>query len=402
MVIRKKKLLLISYFFPPINNIAARRWASMIREIETDFEVFVFSAGVENVTDEEEGTNIFRFGSISNYVEKVEENKRGILHTLISRHFTHQIRSFDHTYKSWYLKYRKQMDVLFQEIRPDVLLTTFGPIGPSLLGKFFKRKYPSIFWVADLRDSVSILNEDQKNLFQRLIDSRLDKIIHSEADLICTVSNTLSGLLSDFYKKKVFTLYNGFEGNAISMLPESARNQSITAYYAGYIYEHRKESFILAAKAFKSLKIRFKVRLLCSPDEWKEMNQIIEKFSLDTVELYRPAPSKIIYQEELEADILVILEDLDKSSMVTKGNLTGKLFEYLKFPAPILAVCRTDSEIKNILVETKRGILVDSFEDIINSIGKLRDYKLECISQISTYSRKFQAKSFLNKLNQCL
>jgi hypothetical protein len=67
----KKKILIVSYYFPPFDCMASKRWSEMIPELEKTFDVYVFTHNSSNAGDlptflSEE--RIKRVGKIQNHL----------------------------------------------------------------------------------------------------------------------------------------------------------------------------------------------------------------------------------------------------------------------------------------------------------------------------------------------
>ena len=395
----KKRLLIVAYSFPPLNSIASRRWSEMIPELKKDFDVYVFtqnsSGDLATYLDEEK---IKRVGKIQNLLLTQTNYKRGILHSFIS-FFTKNLRSIDSTLFTWYFKNAKQFKIYVEEIEPDVILTTINPFATALFGRKAKQNNKKIKWVVDIRDSVSIYNENKKNFFSKFIDRSFDKYIVSKSDLIFTVSDTLSSILSKFYRKDVFTIYNGFYKLADKIAID---NKIIHLYYAGRIYNHREEAFFILINSIKNMNnIVFNIRLLSDDKQFNKYSEFLSSNNITNIFIKKAADSETIDKEEHASDILILLEDMNTDNDVGKGTLTGKLFEYLSIQKPILAVCREDSEIGFILEKTDSGAIHINKKGILKFIESYKIFNPN-IEKIKFYSRSSQAKICKDHITEIL
>jgi hypothetical protein len=95
----------------------------------------------------------------------------------------------------------------------------------------------------------------------------------------------------------------------------------------------------------------------------------------------------------------LLLEDIDKKYIIGRGTLTGKLFNYMPYKAPILTICRNDSDIKSILSEVERGAVCENEEEIkeflFSDMGRYEGNK-----EIFKYTRDNQAKELMKLLNE--
>jgi hypothetical protein len=379
----------------------SRRWAEMIPVLKQKYDIYVFttnSTGDLKVDLPE--SNIERVGYVSNLLFKKQVQKPSFAHKLFST-FTNKMRTIDSTFVFWYLKYRKHFLQYVKNIKPELLITTSVSIAPAMFGYYCKKKIPKIIWVNDLRDSMSIYNKHEKNFLQHFIDKLVDKSIMKKADHLFTVSNTLSNILSEYYKKDITTIYNGFKHKQIES--EATYNRIPQLYYAGRIYPHREPAFMMLLDVIKEKKLSLKLRLLGNSDQFDRYLNLIKEKNLKNIEILDPAPAETVQTESKKADVLLIFEELRQIDEVSKGTLTGKLFEYLPYPGAILAICRPDSEIGEILQRTKRGRLASNKKQISAFIDHYRKYLGFSWDLIYPYSREQQAKKVvetLQKLNK--
>ena len=106
-----------------------------------------------------------------------------------------------------------------------------------------------------------------------------------------------------------------------------------------------------------------------------------------------------------KAGLLLLLEN---SLFHNKGNLTGKLFEYIFSGSPILLLgCEHKSEIVKILKKTGTGIAFSlkektKLENFLKEIitKKLTNFYRPKIKHILEYTRKYQAEKMLFEIKK--
>ena len=404
-----KRVLIVSYFFPPHNAIASRRWGGMVHTISQSYDVYVFTQhGKGDIQVPIHEQKIFRVNYLESNIELqkayTHKNPLRLLISLLSAH----INTIDSTLMSWFLKNINSFKELLKNINPDYIITSVGPFSTALFGIVSKSINPNIKWIVDIRDSMSLNYESQKNPFSKYIDRYIDKTVINQCDMILTVSPTLSQIFSKFYKKQVVTIYNGFDLPLInapksSHVNKQSKYQGTMLYYAGVIYPHQERAFNLFIDYIANKKeYIFKIRLLATKANYNRYQQYLKTNQINNVELLLPAHAHIIHQEESHADVLVLFEDLNKKSSISKGTLTGKLFEYLPFKAPILAICRDDSDIKEILRKTKRGQVLSHSSQLNEFFDNMNQYRLKHMSQVIEFSRSYQGKKVCNCLKKIL
>lgn len=396
----KKKLVIVSYFFPPFNNVASRRWAEMIPELSNHYEMYVFTTlSKGNLEIPKEVKEIHRFKNILlTSPSTVSSKKKGFVGSIITK-ARRGLRTIDSTYVKFYLKNREEFIEKMNEIDPAYILTTLGPFSSGFFGQLAKKKIPDLRWIVDIRDSISLYPHVKKNFLKRKLDSYLDYSLIKRSDHIVTVSSTLADLFSKFYKKEVSVVYNGYYSNEFTKNEDSlVRN---TIFYGGKIYPHQLDSLKIVSNALAKSSKKFELVVRLVNSEMKgAVREILERDELK-FKLLPPTDNHTFLEESSKSDLLLILESLKKNNEIGRGTLTGKLFNYLPQSAPILAVCRTDSEIVEILSRTKRGIVLEEESAIVAFLENLHTANLQRdAKEVALFSRTAQANRFSEKLNE--
>lgn len=406
-----KKVLIVSYYFPPLNNITAR----LVSNLASNMEKFGWQPFV--LTTESEGDlpslipeeNIIRIGrhcdSGKRYVS--EERYRGIPAWLKIPYFLYkslkmEFRSFDRFLFSWVKDSLKQTEKI-REINPDFILATSYPASSIWLGRILAKKLKKP-WVADFRDPMSLYNQSRFP-FVKSIDGLIDKLLVNGASLIVTIGPTLARLMEGFYKKPVYVIYNGFDANLIQPAEEKPMGNDKIIYYAGRFHSHRLPAVKLLIDCLarkNDEKIILKIRSLGPKEANEEIADYVKKRNVSSkVQLLEPASPEFVLKEEKAADILAIFENLDRSNAL-EGAMTGKLFEYLPFKAPILAIALPDSDMGLVLRNAAKGCLVSNAEQTDKALEDILEGKFSNPDwqKVKEYSFQNQAQILCQLLNQ--
>jgi len=411
-----KKVLIITYSFPPLNNVTA----SQYREIafympKFGWQPFILttkSKGELSVKIPED--NIIRIGKNfeSNKITVYEKDDRGLPNVLKPFYFLYKkclgdVRSIDRFLFSWGKDVLNNIE-LIKKINPDVIIATNPPVVSLWLGHIFSKKIKKP-WLADLRDPCSLSNTS-KFSFTKFLDRKIDKFLLKSAAGIITVGPYLASLMEDFYRKPVKVIYNGFDKFEITALKRNAskKKKNKIIYHAGIFYPHRLPSVELLIDWLASNK-KDNFRFIIRSKGPLRLNKEILKYAKEKkvsqrIDLLNPAPPEVIYQEKKKADILVLFEDLKGLMPVSRGTMTGKLFEYLPFRAPIIAIAQENSDMDGVLKDTSRGYLVsnaNSLDIVMKNILK-GDVPNPDWEKVKDYSRKSQCKILCNLLNQII
>jgi len=376
-----KRVLFISWFFPPLRGIASLRpgkWAKYLPYSgywpivvtadksaydELDLPVEVIRGEVHEVPYfnplmearkrvapfptsglKDEGTSgkwgfravMFRFG-----VRLV-----GLFESRGCLTVTARMPSF---YEFWAMSGVRVVEKVLRRYGGEVraMVSTSGPPASHLLAWYVKWKHPNIRWVADYRD-LWTQNPNFPGLFPfTYLEKVLERRILSRADAVVTVSEGLAHVLRVHCGGKVHIIENGFDEEEMESIP--ARISASPVYslvYTGTIYVSRQDPIPLFT-ALKGLASRGEmqgspgvlVRFLVTNRQGKEYLQgLVESFALGDVVQVDPAVS---HREAIGiqkgADALLLLEK-ESTAPNEQGVLTGKVFEYLAARKPILGV----------------------------------------------------------------
>jgi len=411
-----RKVLIITYHFPPINIIASKRYGRMALYMpKFGWEPVILTTNSEGnlpVLIPEE--NIIRIGENcdSKKVLVAEEGYRGIPKVLKPFYFLYkklgiEIKSIDRFLFSWGKEVFKQKD-LIEKVNPDVIISTYLPAVSIWLGYIFSKKLKKP-WLVDFRDACSLYNVSKSPII-RFLDRKIDKILMRQADSIITVGPYLAETMEKFYKRSIKIIYHGFDPLSNE---ESKKTNEIFSkkekiiYYAGRFHTHRLAAVKLLIdwlEKDKENNFRFIARSL-GPKESNEeiLRYAKEKKVSSKINLLKPAPPEIIQKEEMAADVLVLFEDLKKElGIISRGTMTGKFFEYISLKPPILVINRPDSDLGLILKETKRGYLVSNFEELDEAIKKILNKVslTPAFEKLGQYSREEQTKKLCQLLDE--
>lgn len=407
-----KKVLIISYSFPPINNIASRRYGEMATYM-SDFgwEPFVLTTKSSgDLVVEIPEKNIIRVGGHYQKGLNIEHPGANGLPKLLrpGYHFYKKLnlnlRSVDMFLLSSIAPLFKKLNYI-RKINPDIILASYGPAVSLWMGNLISGKIKKP-WIADFRDPCSLINYSPG----MVLDKYIDKALVKSASGIITVSPLLAEFLAKFYNKKAEVVFNGFRmDNTFERRHEKKpiKTEKKVIYYAGrFIPEQMKSVKLLIEWLVKSGRddIIFTIRSLGS----KEMNDQVISYAKslgvsNLIDILEPAEEEIIRGEIVKADIVTVFIDVQKDEPVSAGTITGKLLKLLPLGIPIITIGREDSNIGKILNDTKTGFLVSNFEELNIVMEKIFSGALmprPVWNEIQKYSSESQCGNLCNFLNQ--
>lgn len=406
---RKKKVLIVSNHFPPLNSMAAKRYGFMCKYMyDNDYEPYVITTrarggGYLNTKNDlavpipEE--NIIRIGAMG-----IQYPIAGVLPTIMIDNYRKKkkrSRIMEEGSWGWFEKVKKEIELeKLQDI--DIVVGTFSPVGNLLVGKYIAKKL-NIPFIAEIRDLISDYDENSIwNAQEKRKEIFLEKCLLHGVDGIIAVTDGFKRILSERYPRtKIVSIYNGWEDNG---QPVFSEKKSKYMYYAGSLYEHRVEGLILLFGIIKNMdeEIEIRIRSLGPESLDNRLRNEIYKMGLqDRVKLLKPMPEKVIQREQAEAYINLLVSSLHGDDPALMATLPGKLFELMRVDSPILAIASEKAEIGNVLSMTKKGIATSDERKIRNFIlSSYVDFKGN--KMVLDYSRKNQTRKLCHFMDQLL
>jgi glycosyltransferase involved in cell wall biosynthesis len=428
---RLKKLLIISYYWPPAGGPGVQRWVKLSKYLsQLGYECHVVTVNetqgsypsidpsLEKDIDPSirvTKTDSFEALKIFSSLFKKEKvpyagipDKRGM--SAIGK-LALYIRSnfFIPDARIGWNKYAlKAAEDIIRKESIDFFITTSPPHSTQLVGLELKKKFPKLKWVADLRDpwtDIYYYDKLSHTARSKKKDQRLETQVLESADAITTVSADLQRMFVEksdqVSPSKITILPNGYdEEDFLARTPEV--NDIFTIAHTGTINSNYNVSGF--AKALQEFGKRHKITLRFIGNVDPAIKQHFEKMLPGIVSFRAYVPHSEITHEMRKADVLFLaIPDNSRN----KGILTGKLFEYLASEKPILAVGPTQGDAAAIINECSAGKMFE-FNDTENMLAWLEEKYLLWNASHNTrldgiaykkYSRKELAKQFAGILN---
>ncbi|MCF1752562.1 glycosyltransferase family 4 protein [Mariniradius sediminis] len=240
----------------------------------------------------------------------------------------------------------------------DAIITTGPPHSIHLIGLELKRK-TGITWLADFRDPWStweFLDTLPMVDWVKQRHQKLEKQVLSQADVVTTISPTFQSDLEAIGERKVDLLTNGFDESDLPHpwphTPES--EEPIEILYTGVIDSIRNPTpFLLAFKKVfenekKNVLLRFVglvsegVQESVKNDPWLSSHVVFEGY----------ISHQAVFEYYKKSHLLLLILTDTKNA---KGNIPGKLFEYMATGRPIIALGDPEGDAAKILAEAHVG-----------------------------------------------
>lgn len=394
----RKKVIIVSVFFPPDRHIAVSRMEAYAKYLAIDHEVTVITLGREDRTVDyefENGTtckvhyvtNTGLLNSLLFYTGQENKffHKFKTLVRVICNHF-----SISH-FKSWAISAKKVLDIELKNNQIDVLISSYAPEDvleisyQALIGL----DNTNTQWILDMRDEYS----DEIGLPTRIKNKcKKNELKYSKrADLVISVSEPLVELFRKRMPdaKDYMELRNGFDHN-FQLMPYRKDSVLKIGYFGSLHGEAKPTLLFLALQELgleRQVKVFFAVRSITFdiPASLKESV------------VFMPFMS---YMESIKA-----MADMDVNLLIIPsktriGVFSGKLFDYLSVGRSILALVKPNDVAAKLVEESNSGYIADfsSLEETKTAIIQLyydwqyNQLKRPSESNIAKQHRKYQVQ----------
>lgn len=422
-----KKILIITYYWPPAGGPGVQRWLkfakylpefgwkptvfipenpsyplldeSLEKDVPKDLEIIKTKiwepyqlAEKLNKSNKKFKAGQFDVGQNQSWKSKLSIWVRG-------NFFIPDARVF------WVKPSIKYLKKYLSENHFDALVTTGPPHSLHLIGLGLKKEFPGLKWIADFRDPWTEISYHKHLKLTKSSDKKhrdLEQKVFKTADITLATSFTDA---ENFRKKgaNAICITNGFDSDASTTfkIPGEYGTEKFTLSYVGVLEQLRNpeilwkvlDEIITENDGFANdFELKFAGRI--DDRILHYLNSLKLKNSIKNLGYL--SHDKAL-QEMANSDLLLITNFPQESS---KGIIPGKIFEYLATGKQILSFGPKDADVAKILEETKAGKHFDYSEKekvkdfIFNQYlnwksGKTSDNP----SSIEQYSRKNLTKT---------
>lgn len=420
MMNSKKKVLIITYYWPPAGGSGVQRWLKFVKYLR-DFDIEPVIYTVDNpgyaINDKSlinEIPNsietlrqpIFEPNSILNFFgTKTNKESAGFLNPnpnfigkiiqyIRANYFIPDARKF------WIKPSVKFLSNYLEKNPVDVIITTGPPHSLHLIGLHLKKK-KDIKWISDFRDpwtEIDYFHKMPLNKKAKKKHHQLEREVLKNSDSVIVVGNTMR----DQYLKetdKVVTISNGFDTSDNKEVSHLDIFFSIT--HVGMMNADRNPSDLwkilkeicLENSDFKSdLKIRLIGKIA------KEVSHDLNIFDSGITEVVDYVSYAEVKKYQLETQVLLLCINNVPSA---RGIITGKIFEYLQAKRPILAIGPEDGDAAEILKNTNSGSIFgfENKQKLKQHILELyKDYKKNQLIVNSENIEQYHRRELTRKL----
>jgi len=417
----KKKVLILTAFFPPSTNTAANRALSWTMYLpKKNYPIIITwdwkrsTGGVEiKKYDNYEIHYLPRKLNLYNRVlEKSLKTNNFLKKPLL---FIQLLLSHIFPYFTNNEKYNHYFKNYLTKEKVDIVISSASPFILHVLVSRQRDKY-EFKHIADYRDPWSnnkmIYKESKIFRIIQSVDSIVERKVSKKYDFLLAPSDYLRKKICEhirFPLEKSATMLNGFFKMSYSGF-ECKKSENFQILFSGTFYPNQLIEHILNVINDKlengSLPMATKIIFLGA----RHVTALVERIQAAIVgfEKYYEISERIPYDKSMaiqqNSDLLVM-----PSYVGLKGVPSSKLFDYVSSGIPILLYPSDEDVIEEILIKTKLGLICNNADEISESLDKLVAAKFDNIAlvqpelkSIQLYSREEQTKVLADTINKLL
>ena len=419
-----KKILIITYYWPPAGGPGVQRWLKFAKYLpENGWEPIILTVDENyasypqkdsSLLDEVSGVEVHKTKSfeILNLYSSLNKDKQvpyGGFSNEGNPSFLKKVSRFirgnffiPDPRKGWNSYAYSEAKRIIEEQEIDIVVTTGPPQSTHLIGLKLKKNNVVKKWIADFRDpwtDIFYYNKFYPTKLSLSIDRKYERLVMLNSDVLITVSEGFKQLFCNRYdvSDKFHVISNGYDGIDFEDKGNSIDISNEIVYTGTISNDYPLNSIIEIAKSTEAFKFKF---IGSVPEELKEL---VEKEGLQEKFTFKGTVSHSEAIEEMTRAALLLL--LVPEIPQNEGIVPGKVFEYIHAQRPILAIGSENGDLSKILNDTKSGKLVD-FSDIDGLKELIRKFEKDYINGAlkveSIDIEKFSRKALTNKLSNVL
>ena len=398
----QKKLLIITYYWPPAGGPGVQRWLKFVKYLP-DFGIQPIVYVPENPTYPivDEGlvnevsdkaiilkNKIREPYQLAGFFSKKQTKKisSGIIPAAKKQSFLERsllwIRGnlfIPDARFLWVKPSVKYLKKYIQENNIDTIVTSGPPHSLHLIGMQLKQEL-NIKWLADFRDPWTTIGYHKALKLSSYANKKHKKLEHdvlNSADAIIVTSKTTKAEFQQLTSKPITVITNGYD---VEKVANQALDEKFTLAHIGSFLSDRNpillwevlEGLIAENPNFAS---HFQLKLI-----GKVSQEILDTIASFTLEKYTNNLGYVSHLEAIQhqrkSQVLLLIE-ID--SPETKSIIPGKVFEYMVAERPIIAIGPKDSDFAEIITTTNTGVFFtyDEKEKLKKTISNYFDLYLE-------------------------
>ena len=377
MMSYKKKVLIITYYWPPAGGSGVQRWLKFSKYLR-DFEIEPVIYTIDNpsypILDKSSESEIpkdleilkqaiFEPNSMLSFFGRNNKKESAgflnpnptffgsIIQYVRANYFIPDARKF------WIQPSVNFLSNYLENNHIDAIITTGPPHSMHLIGLELKKKL-GIKWISDFRDPWTEIDYFQQLPLTKKATKKhqdLEQEVLIKSDMVVVVGETMKEKFLQ-HTKRIEVLTNGFD--TIEDLSTQKLDEKFSITHVGLMNSDRNPTILWEVlNEISNTNLNFKndlrIKLIGKLDD--AVIQDLKVFDHNTIETIPYLDHKDVGKYQASSQILLLSINEVPSA---KGIITGKIFEYLQAKRPILAIGPEDGDAAMILKNTNAGTIV--------------------------------------------
>lgn len=374
-----KKLLIITYYWPPAGGPGVQRWLKFVKYLpEFNIQPVVYipenptypiiDNGLQSEVSEKAiilKNKIFEPYGLASFFGKNKTKKisSGIIPNQKKQSFLEKtllwVRGnifIPDARFLWVKPSVKYLKKYIEENNIDTIVTSGPPHSLHLIGLELKKEL-NLKWFADFRDPWTTIGYHKALKLSSYAEKKhkaLEAAVLNSADTIIVTSKTTKAEFEAITSKPIEVITNGYD---IEKIEKQPLDSNFTLAHIGSFLSERNPTILWQAlqelvTENADFKNDFQLKLIGAVSQ--EVLDTISEFKLNDYVLNL---GYISHQEAVEhqrkSQVLLLIE-ID--STATKSIIPGKLFEYMVSERPIIAIGPEGSDFAEIITSTNTGV----------------------------------------------
>ena len=430
MNLEPKKILIITYYWPPAGGPGVQRWLKFVKYLP-DFGIQPIVYVPENPTYPIVDEKLVKEVSDKAIILKHTIFEPYQLASLFSKNKTKKISSgiipnqkkqsfLDKTFLwirgnlfipdarvFWVKPSVAFLEKYIVENTIDTIVTSGPPHSLHLIGLELKQKL-NLKWFADFRDPWTTIGYHKSLRLSRFAAKKhktLERQVLNTADTIIVTSKTTKTEFEAITSKPISVITNGYDTEEVGK--QTLDLKFSLAHIGSFLSERNPlilwESLVELITEIPDFKSHLEIKLIGAVSQ--EVLETIQQFGLNVYLNnlgYVSHVEAIAHQRKSQVLLLVEINSVD-----TKSIIPGKLFEYMVSNRPIIAIGPKDSDFAEIITNTNTGVFFDYSEKlklkrvILDFYNQFLEGKLQSNGVgLQNYSRRNLTKNLVELLNK--
>jgi glycosyltransferase involved in cell wall biosynthesis len=426
-----KKILIITYYWPPSGGSGVQRWMYFAKHMEEngmipvvitiDSEKAAYPAYDHSLSKKVEHVRVIRTKPGFNLFKAYSFLKSGKSKKIVpvgdvggrKKTLFDSISAYvrgNYFIPDARVGWNKQVIPVAKELLKaehfDAIITTGPPHSTHLIALALKKTFP-IHWIADFRDPWHDIYYN--SIFKRTKkadakDEAFEKLVLQTADTVLTVGPSMKELLSSKYnglKEKTFFIYNGYDSELFKDISAKRYNEFTIAHIGVWTLKQAHQEIIDALNFILINTSDLKIRFVVAGNIEQEILDKLKNIPNLILDFKGKISHKEALQEMMNANLLLNCLAVQEQSKIL---ISGKLMEYIATGNEILVIGNTEGDAAKLIHNINNAHIIspgntEEIKEVLLKVIKNPKTDSNSANFITQFSRAATTKELVNLLN---